>query len=159
MKNISSPRIVTLILTGILLTNFNFKSQNILADNYSTHKVLKIISPVSETATAQKETHSAFQKFVREANAKLDANETAILKLTPDVKGKNDRQIGTNTSDIGGLKAGNRLMRDRLEEYVQNGTGNWQSFESEFYHDLNEFEVHSDNTMIKSNDNISTTIK
>jgi len=139
--------IIGIAITGLLLVNCNPASKNLMVVNYST--ITPPVSPVvkSETATAHKEIYSDFQKFIAGAHVQLDRNQTSFIKLQ-----NKTGQLAENGNDkqIACLITENNNLRIKLDNYVQSGTGNWKTFESEFSNTLNDLETASTNSQFIS---------
>ena len=147
MKPVIILSIVGITITGLLLVNCNPASKNLMVVNYSS--ITPQISPVvkSETATAHKEIYSDFQKFIAVAHLQLDRNQTSFSKLQ-NMPG----QIAENGNDkqIACLITENNNLRIKLDNYVESGTGNWKTFESEFSNTINDLEIASTNSQFNS---------
>jgi len=150
MKNISKLQIVILAFAGLVLTNCHPKSKNLISESYSGPISEKLNVQKSDTATAQKDTYSDYQKFIKDAYSQLDQNEITILKLQRESDGVGEELIVNDHTEIEGLKNSNKSLKMQLDEYVLNGSGNWQSFETEFCNGLWELEIACNNSMIKT---------
>jgi hypothetical protein len=130
MKNISIFPIITLAFAGLFLTNCNQQSKNLVAESYSDSNAKKSIVAENEIATAQKDTYSDYQKFIKDAYSQLGQNEISILKLESETNDIDENSTGIFRSGIEDLKTSNNTLKRQLDEYVENGSGNWQTFES-----------------------------
>jgi hypothetical protein len=149
MKNISKLKITILSLCGLFLTNCNPQVKKLVTENYLAIRTETIGINKNETATAQKDTYSNYQKFIKTAYSHLELNKSTLLKLQIEFNNRKEKSIIIDRLEIENLKSNHNLLKRQLDEYVQNGVGNWQTFEMEFCKELNELEIGSNNSTIK----------
>jgi hypothetical protein len=126
--------ISTIVFAGLVLADCTADSNDIHAKKYSGITSNYKANGETETATAQKETNSDFQKFIRKAYRELDQNETAILKLQ--IKSGN-----IIIDSISRLSIANDNLRQKLNDYVEFGNGNWKLFQIEFCTSLDDLNI------------------
>jgi hypothetical protein len=141
-------QIVTIALIGLNLSNCNSQSHCTILESYSDNYTKKSIITENEIATAQKDIYSDYQKFVRESYAQLMQNKLSILKLKDDLNGNGFNHSGFSKSEIEDLNMNNNTLKKQLDEYVENGSGNWQTFESKFCSGLTALAEASSNPIV-----------
>ena len=148
MKIISIP-ILTIFVTGFIITNCQSISKNNLNTQIPSDKtVLKL--PVNETASVQKYTNSDFEKFIREANNKISQNAIIFSALKETLN--NNIEMPLNDFEIlNGIEKKNYFLKTKLDYYVEEGIGNWQTFKAAFDQDLNDLDLSYSEMTIKDN--------
>ncbi len=98
---------------------------------------------IKEVVSGQQEVNSDFQKFVREAEEKIRISEQEIKNLKTHFVQTNDNSKSANLLKVFELEKGNKVLKLKLDDYIQNGSGNWHTFRTEFYSELKKLELAS----------------
>jgi uncharacterized protein YPO0396 len=86
--------------------------------------------------TQQAAVESDFQKFKRESNEQIDANDKHIAELKVDIKNEKKEAREKDEKKIADLEKRNHKLREKLEAYHDDGKSDWREFKTEFNHDL-----------------------
>ncbi len=151
MKIITTLHPIALVFIGLFFTHCDSPAELIVAENFPKREVKELVVHQSEIATAQKDTYSDYQKFLKDAYSKLDKNETAIVKINHDSNLVLENSLRTNVSEIEDLKISHNTLKCELDDYVKNGTGNWQTYKTEFYCEFDQLEIACNTTSNKYN--------
>ena len=139
-----------MVITGLAITNCKSNSSNVNEEYYTAQDAKKkMANSEKEIASAQKDIYSDFQKFIKEANTKISRIEKNIselkLKSIEDKKKANEGYF----IKIKDLEKSNDVLKMELENYVHEGNGNWQTFKTDFYHNLDELEIAFNDATVK----------
>lgn len=139
MKKTLIIPLLTVILTGNLLSSCDSDYVDVKPEIYSMNIEKKeIIDSKGEVATAQKSLNSDFEKFIQKANAIIDRNRLNISELNAQVEDKRFETKNKTLSIVCGMYNKNEALKERLNNYVATGSGNWKIFESELKGELHE---------------------
>lgn len=142
MKKSSIIILVTICFVGFVLINCNSSTKNVIKEDVTDTYIKKeVINSDKEIAFAQKEIYSDFQKFIKEANLKINKNLRTIidLKVASVAEGKITNE--TFYSKVEELEKNNNEIKAELDNYIANGSGNWKEFKGDFDTNLHEFDI------------------
>lgn len=141
MKTFSHLPIITIVITGLILTNCNSSKKNITnEDSFPIKETKQITLETQEVSGNQKFINSDYEKFIQEAKARIRRNEYKYLRL---ISKTNLYNSGKNVEVLKGidkLNVANLNCKLNLDAYINNGKGNWKVFKEEFYDELNQLE-------------------
>ena len=142
MKKSSISILIAICFVGFTLINCNSSTKNVIKEDISDAYINKeIINSANEIAFAQKDIYSDFQKFIKDANLKINKN----LKNISDLKQVSlaDGNITNETFylKVEELEKNYKEIKTELDNYVAYGSGNWKEFKSDFDTSLNEFDI------------------
>ena len=141
----------TFILGSMLvgLTNCNKKTTIRETDNKAGVSTgLKAGTAGGEIAFAQKEVNSDFEKFVREAEEKIQISGQNILQLKLRPLENKTTSRNEYLVRIGDLEKRNNVLKGELDSYILKGNGNWHSFRQELYKGLNKLNIECDEVLL-----------
>jgi chromosome segregation ATPase len=90
----------------------------------------------SAQQTQQAAAESDFQKFKRESNEQMNANDKRIAELKVDIRNEKREAREKDEKKIAALEKKNHGLREKLEAYHDDGKSDWREFKTEFNHDL-----------------------
>ncbi|MBL0103676.1 MAG: hypothetical protein IPP51_07935 [Bacteroidetes bacterium] len=107
----------------------------------------QLVSSENDIAFAQKETYSDYEKFIKEAKLKISRNEASIVRMNariPRMK-KASQEAFKRSIDL--IASKNVVLKAKLELYIEDGVGNWQTFRKELFAELNALDLEINNAM------------
>lgn len=91
-----------------------------------------------DLSKAQEDYAAEVEKFKRESNEKVTSNEKIIADLKVKMKNENKEMKASYRENINTLEEKNATLKKRIDEYQDGGNEKWQSFKTEFNHDMDE---------------------
>ncbi len=85
---------------------------------------------------ANREYLADVEKYRKEAEGEIEANDRRITELKAEVKDQSEDARDAYKKQIDGLEQKNREMKKKINEYKADGKGRWEIFKSEFSHDM-----------------------
>ncbi|MBC7382556.1 MAG: hypothetical protein H7296_06105 [Bacteroidia bacterium] len=123
------------IITGLLISGINACSS---PTQKVEHAQENLIEAKQELAKAKQDSIVAYETFKKESEERISSNEKVIaafkLRMITDktqLKVKDQKMID-------GLEQKNIDMRKMMAEYNEKGKDEWESFKTEFNHDMDE---------------------
>jgi hypothetical protein len=131
MKNNILVFTVIGFIVGIFLTGCGKTSEQKVADTKENTGEVK-----QELKNARTGYLAEWQTFKRDAEQAIAANEKRIDTLKIDI-GKVDSQVKAKyRKDVAALEQANRGLKKNLKEYKDEGQDKWETFKTNFNHDL-----------------------
>lgn len=84
----------------------------------------------------QEANEEEWQSFKNEMNAVIDKNDARIAELKKDMKKTGQKADAEYDRKIDALKAKNDSLKVKMEGYKNDANSDWQSFKTEFNHDM-----------------------
>jgi hypothetical protein len=142
--------LIIIFSSGLFITNCVSNSKIVNRGYYTIpDEKANVTNSAQEIVSDQSSANSDFQKFIAEADTKINLNEENISEL----KLKSIKFKGENNNDylkeIEGLEIKNYLLKMKLDNYVQWGDGNWLTFKTDFNQGLDELQVAFENVDVK----------
>lgn len=132
MKKLIFTLSATILLTGAIFTSCNTAAEKV--DRAED----KLIKADENFNTAKDEYLADIEKFKKETNAKIDANNLTIADFKLKIAtSKKDAQVYYQ-EQIAILEQKNIAMKQKLDAYEESGKDNWESFKTEFNKDMND---------------------
>lgn len=78
------------------------------------------------------------QTFKNETDLTIKNNETLIAELKAKMKKAGNKADVTYEKNVDALEQKNTDLKAKLDSYEDKGKSNWESFKSEFNHDMGE---------------------
>lgn len=123
------------ILTIILLAGLT-------ACNSPSKQVESAEEDVSEAKEELRQAEEDYKielaNFKRESNQQIIENETAIAKFKAQMATSKKELKASYEMQIAAFEQKNAEMKLRMEAYEEDGMDKWQSFKTEFNHDMDE---------------------
>ncbi len=141
MKLNSIPLILIALATIPFLTNNINSTKNINIKDYSNPEIKSFDSNlIIKAAMVQNVTYSDFQKFIVEANLRINQNEINILKMKNKFTSDECESTKINLNMFDTMSKSNEAFKLKLDDYTKNGSGNWKIFKTDLYTELNAFD-------------------
>ena len=142
MRKSSIIILTTIFFVGFALFNCNSSIKKVIKEDDSYFSIKKEINNSDKIiASAQKDTYSDFQKFIKDANFKIIKNVENISDMKQLLLADGNITNKTFIKEVEELEKDNNEFKTELDNYVANGSGNWKDFKNEFDTNLNEFEI------------------
>ncbi len=127
------------LATVAVLTLNGCSSPEVKEDN-AAQKVQEakqvVIEAKQDLRQAQQDVQDEFQKFKNEANEEIRINENRIAELRINIEGE-DADLRERTGRrIDALEKRNHELKEKLEDFKDDGRNDWKEFKKEFKHDL-----------------------
>lgn len=107
-----------------------------------------------DLSQARKEANQEeWQNFKNDMNATIDANDAKIAQLKMDMKDKGKSANAAYDRNIDTLKAKNERLKLKMNKYKNDANSDWQSFRTEFSHDVNDLGTALKNFTVNNNNN------
>lgn len=87
---------------------------------------------------AEKDYTEEYERFKAQSNDQITANEQLIADLKGYSKTKKKEAKVDYEKVVSGLEEKNKTMKERVENYNEKGNDKWESFKSEFKHDMDQ---------------------
>jgi len=81
---------------------------------------------------------SEYQKFKKESDAKIEANEKSIAEFKARIATEKMENKAKYEESLLKLEQKNSDMKKKLSDYKEDGQEKWSSFKNEFNHDMDE---------------------
>lgn len=118
--------------TAIFSTSCNSQETKVKAEEENLKQ-----AKINLTA-AENEFAVEVAKFKAETNDKIKANENSIQAIKEKMKGEGGEVKADLKQQVETLENRNNDLKKRLDEYKPEKMNDWQSFKSEFSHDLSD---------------------
>jgi hypothetical protein len=87
---------------------------------------------------AKQDYNEEYNKFKRHAEEQIAANEKCVADLKDNAKDLKKEQKAAYEATIKDLEAKNDMMKQKLKDRQEEDQTKWESFKSEFSHDMEE---------------------
>ena len=127
--------LMTTLLTMMLITSMSvFGQENKKAEN--ARKDVK--EAQQDLREAKNDSAADYQKFRKEAEMSIDANEKKIAELRDKKSADNKEMNEDYTKKVKALEQKNTALKHKLETSSTTKSSGWASFKREFNHDMDE---------------------
>jgi hypothetical protein len=96
---------------------------------------LKSVKTDSLNSAVKTENAAEWQSFKNESDLKIDANKIRIEEIKAKIKKAGPKSTAAYEGRIDSLQQRNEALKARMYSY-ENGKTDWESFKSEFNHDM-----------------------
>ena len=93
----------------------------------------------NDLTAAQEDYAAEVEKFRTESSDKITSNEKEIADLRAKMINEKKVMKEEYNRKVDAMEAKNAEMKKRLDDYHDEGNDKWQSFKTEFNHDMDEF--------------------
>jgi hypothetical protein len=97
-----------------------------------------VIKAKQDLKVAQKDSVADYQKFKKESEAKIKANEKSIAELKVKVSKVDLKEKAEYEKKLGAIEQKNVNLKKRLEDYNAKGQSKWTTFKLKFDSDIEE---------------------
>jgi len=136
MKSINKKTNLTIIATAI------FASTIVISCSSPSQKVENADANVTEAkqnlAEAQYVYAVEVENFKKETVGKITSNEKIIADIKESMANEKKEAKAVYQNQITALEQKNADLKNRIDEYKEDGNEKWQSFKREFNHDMDE---------------------
>ncbi|MDY0215584.1 MAG: hypothetical protein RBS19_01395 [Bacteroidales bacterium] len=138
MKNKSKKALFTFGLTVFTFTVFLFSSCTSSNEKTSKTKMNEasenLIEAKADLNAAQNDFNQTYEAFKIESDRRIAENEKAIAKLK--AENRNKAAKADFEKNLTTLERKNQSLKDRMHNYKDEGFDKWESFKTEFNHDM-----------------------
>ncbi len=120
------------IITSLTLTSCSTSSEKV------ENAEQAVIDADNDLDKAKKDYTEEYNKFKLESDEKITANEKLIADLKEYSKNKKKEAKIEYEKSIDNLEVMNNVMKEKINDYQDEGNDQWQSFKDEFNHDMLE---------------------
>jgi len=139
MKKIVFTLAVTAIITGTIFTACLSSSQKVENAEDKVEDAQKaVLDAKSDLNMARQDSITEIQQFNTEFKNQISTNTKSIADLKVSIVNATKENKAIFEKKIAELEKRNNDLKMKLAEYNEGGTGQWQTFKSEFKHDLDE---------------------
>ena len=98
-----------------------------------------VVDAKEDLADARKQANAEeWQSFKDDMNAVIEKNDARIAELKQDIKKTGKEANAEYNQKIDTLEEKNKKLKLKMEAYKNDADSDWQSFKSEFNHDMDE---------------------
>lgn len=140
-KSIFIVAAMATLTAGITITGCTSSAEQAEAAQAKVDAAKKDLTEAKQEAiTAEQKAADAaeWQTFKTETDLTIRNNETAISELKAKMKKTGKKIDAAYEESVDALEAKNTALKAKLDGYEDNGKSNWESFKSEFNHDMGE---------------------
>ena len=139
MKKILFTLAVTIFIVGEIFTRCVSPSQKLKNAEENVIDAKKaVLDAQSDLNQARQDSITEYQQFKIESENRIIANEKSIEELRVKIVSTNDENRVLYETKLADLQKRNYELKIKLDEYKVDETNKWQTFKSEFKHDMDE---------------------
>ena len=139
MKKILFTLAVTTFIAGAIFTGCVSPSQKLKnAEENVIDAKNAVLDAQSDLNQAHQDSITEYQQFKIESENRIIANEKSIEELRVKIVSTNDENRVLYETKLADLQKRNYELKIKLDEYKVDETDKWQTFKSEFKHDMDE---------------------
>lgn len=139
MKKIILTLAVTAFITGSILTGCLSPSQKVKnAEDKLKDKQEAVLDAKNDLNLAQQDSLTEMQQFKIKFENQIGAYEKSIADLKVSIDDTNKENKALLQKKLDELERRNNELKVKLADYKDEGTDKWQTFKSEFKHDMDE---------------------
>lgn len=139
MKKTLFTLAVTTFIAGAIFTGCVSPSQKLENAEENVIDAKKaVLDAQSDLNQARQDSITEYQQFKIESENRITANEISIEELQVKIVSANDENRALYVTKLAELQKRNYELKIKLDEYKVDETNKWQTFKSEFKHDMDE---------------------